>query len=276
MPLTFPTNPTLGRIYSSGSSPTYRWNGTFWTVVQPSASFAVTASTALSASFSISASTSISSSFTTTASLSSFRNPTQFVWNQGSASITTQGAVLSGSAFENGNYNGVTLTPNAGFNTGISYINLPTFDWNKDFRISSQFFTTDNGPSTGDYMNIVMGGASPSSILRTAPSGGLSLSVDDYDGFATGRGFTLWDNNVLLNSVPVIAATPILGNWYNISIEVRTNRQNTRNIYVWHNSYMILGYTHNWTPAGSYLGLSAFTGGAFALHAFRYLTLEYI
>jgi hypothetical protein len=30
MPLIFPTSPTLGQTYSSGSSAVYQWNGSYW------------------------------------------------------------------------------------------------------------------------------------------------------------------------------------------------------------------------------------------------------
>jgi hypothetical protein len=104
MSLQFPTNPALGFTYQSGSSATYRWNGTYWETALPptqivlnstnaanaiSASFVATASLAtfatsasravssetatsasfsLSASFATSASRAVSASFATTAS----------------------------------------------------------------------------------------------------------------------------------------------------------------------------------------------------------------
>jgi hypothetical protein len=48
MALVFPSNPTNGQVYSSGSSAQYQWNGSYWEVVMPrvliSSSHAITAS----------------------------------------------------------------------------------------------------------------------------------------------------------------------------------------------------------------------------------------
>lgn len=54
MPLSFPSNPTIGQTYQSGSSPTYRWGGTYWDIQLPpvvTTLNAVSSSLALSASF---------------------------------------------------------------------------------------------------------------------------------------------------------------------------------------------------------------------------------
>jgi hypothetical protein len=48
MPLIFPSNPTLNQTYQSGSSSTYKWNGTFWSISAP----AQTGLTVVTASYS--------------------------------------------------------------------------------------------------------------------------------------------------------------------------------------------------------------------------------
>jgi hypothetical protein len=87
MALSFPINPTVGQIYQTGSSSEYEFNGSYWTVVQPSAielisaisaSYAETASHALNsggvpetASYALTAShaqQAVSSSYSLTAS----------------------------------------------------------------------------------------------------------------------------------------------------------------------------------------------------------------
>jgi hypothetical protein len=55
MPLIFPSSPTLGQTYSSGSSAIYQWDGSHWdlkTVSSPPVMVALTASLADTASFS--------------------------------------------------------------------------------------------------------------------------------------------------------------------------------------------------------------------------------
>lgn len=76
MSLIFPANPTLNQTYSSGSSATYTWNGTFWQTTTPPTQTVVTA---LSASFATSASfaiNSLSASFATSASYLNGELPT--------------------------------------------------------------------------------------------------------------------------------------------------------------------------------------------------------
>lgn len=57
MPLIFPSTPTLGQTYASGSSAVYQWNGSYWETVAPkllvSASYALTASYLLTSSLGI-------------------------------------------------------------------------------------------------------------------------------------------------------------------------------------------------------------------------------
>lgn len=63
MPLIFPSNPTVNQTYQSGSTATYQWDGTKWTVVQPTSTTVVTARSASFASTSTSASFAITASF---------------------------------------------------------------------------------------------------------------------------------------------------------------------------------------------------------------------
>jgi len=77
MPLQFPSNPTTGQTYQSGSTATYSWDGTKWTVVQPTATTVVTARSASFATNAVSASvagTTITGSVTITGTTS---NPTK-------------------------------------------------------------------------------------------------------------------------------------------------------------------------------------------------------
>ena len=46
MPLIFPSNPSSGQLYQSGSSATYQYNGQFWNLVAPPTAIFVTAATA--------------------------------------------------------------------------------------------------------------------------------------------------------------------------------------------------------------------------------------
>lgn len=54
MAISFPQTPTINQTYSSGSSATYQWNGTFWSVITPPSTIfsnAVTASFSQTSSF---------------------------------------------------------------------------------------------------------------------------------------------------------------------------------------------------------------------------------
>lgn len=51
MPLNFPSNPTVGQNYSSGSTATYQWDGAKWVVVQPTSTTVVSAISARTSSF---------------------------------------------------------------------------------------------------------------------------------------------------------------------------------------------------------------------------------
>lgn len=57
MPLIFPSSPTIGQTYASGSSALYQWNGSYWETAAPkllvSASYALTASYLLTSSLGI-------------------------------------------------------------------------------------------------------------------------------------------------------------------------------------------------------------------------------
>jgi len=276
MPLSFPSNPTLGQTYISGSSNYYQWNGSYWGVVQPPIFATVAASASISASRNPNPSrVSLSSSISPSASFALSRIATESTWNY-NQDITTQGGALSGNATQPGGDSGVFLTPSSVGQFGRYAVTLNNFNWNRDFRVTSQFFVTDRGTSTGDYMNIVMG--APSALFdRTASGLGLSVSFDDYDLFSTGRGFTVWRNNTLIaNTLASSFSTPMIGEWYNAKIEVRTNSSGNRNLFLWYNTTMVLACSLAWTPSGNVFGLSASTGAAFAAHQFRYLTLEYI
>ena len=101
MPLIFPSNPSINQTYQSGSSAQYSWDGTKWTVVQPTSTTVVNARTATSASFS---SIAVSASFSTTASrgitaalsttasyavtASILDNPIYFIENNAAANIS--------------------------------------------------------------------------------------------------------------------------------------------------------------------------------------------
>jgi hypothetical protein len=59
MPLSFPTNPTPGQTYSSGSSAVYQWNGQYWDLSSPpvvTTEIAISASSALTSSYALTAS----------------------------------------------------------------------------------------------------------------------------------------------------------------------------------------------------------------------------
>jgi hypothetical protein len=113
MSLQFPTNPALGFTYQSGSSATYRWNGTYWETALPPtqivlnstnaanaisasfvataslATFATSASRAVSSETATSASFSLSASFATSASraVSASFATTAYNWNTPTVAI---------------------------------------------------------------------------------------------------------------------------------------------------------------------------------------------
>ena len=106
MALIFPTSPTLNQTYSSGSSSTYQWNGTFWQTITPPTQVIVTA---LSASF---ATTATSASFATT------RTRPQFI---SVVKIDDQSTVATATDITFGTVeasNGLTLTSNSVALTG--------------------------------------------------------------------------------------------------------------------------------------------------------------
>jgi hypothetical protein len=272
MPLVFPTSSTIGQTYQSGSSPTYTWDGITWVITQPTSfpTVVATGSFVTNVSSSLSASYSLTSSLSQTASFSLARRPTELTYNY-SQSVASEGITLTGNAVYLGNEQGIRLTPNATGQYGTASKNVSGFNWNRDFRATTQIFVADNGTNTGDYMNIQMG-ATTVNISRTANNGGLSISFDDYLFFPTGRGMTIWNNNTLIANEPVT----LLNAWYNIKVEVRTNAQNTRNVMVWYNDYFIGGVRTNFVALGNFFGMSAETGAATTAHYFRYLNLEYI
>jgi hypothetical protein len=93
MALQFPSNPTIGQTYQSGSSATYQWVGTYWDIIVPpeiTTLLAVSASYALSSSYSP---PSLSSSFSSTAS---FVATASWANNAVSASYATTASYLVG------------------------------------------------------------------------------------------------------------------------------------------------------------------------------------
>jgi hypothetical protein len=136
MALNFPSNPTTGQTYQEEDSATYRYNGVFWTVVQPSpleivsasfASFAVSSSQATSASFAVFATTAssvtaLSQSVLISGSLNVFNNELQVLsTGVNIGNITTDRHAITGSLGVSGS---IVLSPTSVI-TG-STINQPT------------------------------------------------------------------------------------------------------------------------------------------------------
>ena len=92
MPLQFPSNPTINQTYSSGSSATYTWNGTYWQTTLPPTQTILVATSASAASFATSASFATTSSYilnavsSSYAASASFANTASFVLNAISSS----------------------------------------------------------------------------------------------------------------------------------------------------------------------------------------------
>jgi hypothetical protein len=162
MPLQFPSSASIGQIYSSGSSPTYVFNGEAWDVQSAGIASVTSASFALSstsASFAVSSSRAVTSSFALTAVSASFATTASFVkLDAGKVLISETG---SWSVTNGTNVYSFTVPQD---NTYVMYVrgNIPNgiITWNATATI-----TNNNVPVVGaQYCWVYTGGGTPLNI----------------------------------------------------------------------------------------------------------------
>ena len=219
MPLIFPSNPTVNQTYQSGSTATYQWDGTKWTVVTPTATTVVTArsasfaSTSTSSSFATSATTAVSSS-----ALSGSVPTYIFAYNIAGQSVVSKNTTTTVTNWTN------VITNNAGEwnnTTGVF-----TATKSGSYFVSAQIgFASNTGVAIGDEYNaaIVKNGAyvavsfnysqTTTSIIRVIPpvncivtlAPGDTLVVRAYQASGASRALissNTWTNVLTIQELP--------------------------------------------------------------------------
>lgn len=316
MALQFPTNPTSGQTYQSGSSATYQYNGTYWTVVIPqtqilatatsasfantstSSSFALTstsasftttasfASTANTASFIATASRAISSSVATSASqaiTSSFsqnRTPTILAWGASLGSPTVTSGTLYNNATYINNDGGVRLTTTAIGSNGTIYWNLTGsngFDFKRDFRATiSTYYSGTYGGAANGDGHFFNFGGTGSSAT-TYNIADSSLTFT-YDPYVSQTSSFVQVNGVQVGRQSMISGANINSNWVIWTIEVRQSLFTGKRILTarFDNERQIEADVTSWSPSGSIFTVGAWCGGATAEQWTNYILLEQI
>ena len=215
MALQFPSNPTLNQTYSSGSSATYTWNGSFWQTTLPPTQTVLTATSAsfaTSASAAISSVTATSASFATTASLST--SATRAVSAATASYYKTMYANLglAGNLVGYGLNSEITwssATASSEITVSNANITLPAGTWMVNADINCfNFSDTTNG-----YINVNLMNSSNVAITGTSQANPGPLSAN-YNYSSTGKIigiFTLTAPTVVKFRLPAAQGTATVG-----------------------------------------------------------------
>jgi hypothetical protein len=212
--LIFPTSSVAGDTYQSGSSATYKYNGSYWEVVTPPTQVllsATSASRALSSSIAESSSLSVSSSFATTAS----------------AFIGTQAEYLF-----------VRKSTSQTF--GISYNNITNFDTpTVNTLVTSSWNSTTGVFTAGKTATYRVGG----SFIVTSASDGASnlysLVVLKNSNLEAEQLNTIYTDTAVFKPIilipiliSVVAGDTLRFQWYQSINASRTNTDTARQNYI--------------------------------------------
>jgi hypothetical protein len=144
MPLQFPSNPSTGQTYQSGSLATYVYNGEAWDVQTVGALSVTSASFATSASRAVSSATATSASFSTTASFVVTAQTASFL--AGNAWIQTTTTI------------GATTTAPTKGTVATDFIRYRQVA-PKEYEVDMMYYQTGGGSSgNGDYLFTLPGG----------------------------------------------------------------------------------------------------------------------
>jgi hypothetical protein len=296
MALIFPSNPTQGQLYTSGSSATYEFNGGFWKVVAPSditviasvsASYALTGSTsnhslfAESSSYTVTSSISVSASFAESSSISNTTLYSKGRYAYWAPYVSTDpsgmGATFTAANGINWGENGWQLTTTAsdGQNARINWTSN-NIDWTKDFKAEVVYFCGrwNTLPPTGDGFSLYMGSGNANvDTYANQADGALKFRLFTYDLLGVpnqgGASFYVGSTKGAQGKTGTDWSTD---NWLKFTIEVCWDKITNKRIataYYDNTSHFYGGKffiasmdVTSWVPSGNNFGFYCSTGGA--------------
>jgi len=176
MPLQFPASASVGQIYQTGTSATYRWNGTYWQTVLPPIATSLTATVATTASgvTKLTQAVRVTGSFDMTGSLGNLAN-----------------IILNGTAVSlSGSRKTISDISNRGYNNCFIVADGKLFVWGASGASNQAVVSTLSATYYGEY---IYGPESAHEVVFPGESG----SIASYELESGENAWVLFDNGNL-------------------------------------------------------------------------------
>ena len=217
MALIFPNNPTLDQLYQSGSSATYKWNGSFWQTTIPPTQTVLNAVNAASASFASTSSfiSSLNQTVSITGSLGIFGElnvigTASFTSVTASSVLVDQNTITvfgSGSVLPTAGYRAVDTASIS--NSGSLLYNFVNRGWESSAPMTASFFQGTASFATSASFAVSSSRAVSASFATTA-SFATSSSFATTSSFATSASRAISAATSTSSSFATTAATNTL------------------------------------------------------------------